>query len=29
MAVWEAVSNRFIPTPDEGKWRAVDTKETL
>jgi hypothetical protein len=20
MAVWEAVSNRFLPTPNEGKW---------
>jgi hypothetical protein len=23
MAVWEAVSNRFIPTPNEGKWRST------
>jgi hypothetical protein len=23
MAVWEAVSNRFIPTPNEGKWRSI------
>jgi hypothetical protein len=23
MAVWEAVNNRFIPTPNEGKWRSV------
>jgi hypothetical protein len=23
MAVWEAMSNRFIPTPNEGKWRSI------
>jgi hypothetical protein len=23
MAVWEAMSNRFIPTPNEGKWRLI------
>jgi hypothetical protein len=23
MAVWEAVSNRFIHTPIEGKWRSI------
>jgi hypothetical protein len=23
MAVWEAMSNRFIPTPNEGKWRSL------
>jgi hypothetical protein len=22
MAVWEAMRNRFIPTPNEGKWRS-------
>jgi hypothetical protein len=23
MAVWEAMSNKFIPTPDEGKLRSI------
>jgi hypothetical protein len=23
MAVWEAMSSRFIPTPNEGKWRTI------
>jgi hypothetical protein len=23
IAVWEAMSNRFIPTPNEGKWRSI------
>jgi hypothetical protein len=23
MAVWEAMSNRFIPTPNERKWRSI------
>jgi hypothetical protein len=23
MAVWEAMSNRFLPTPNEGKWRSI------
>jgi hypothetical protein len=23
MAVWEAMRNRFIPTPNEGKWRSI------
>jgi hypothetical protein len=23
MAVWEAMSNRFIPTLNEGKWRSI------
>jgi hypothetical protein len=23
MAVWEEMSNRFIPTPNEGKWRSI------
>jgi hypothetical protein len=23
MAVWESMSNRFIPTLNEGKWRSI------
>jgi hypothetical protein len=23
MAVWEAMGDRFIPTPNEGKWRSI------
>jgi hypothetical protein len=23
MPVWEAISNRFIPTSNEGKWRSI------